>query len=87
MKIPFKCLGHDLLLEYDNKSGILEQVTNVKTNKPMMIESRFTSSNYQIKKEKFMIGGESNVCDARYVRIMDMDIFIPHLIFIVNDVD
>lgn len=69
-------------ITYDD-DGYLEHVKNLHTGKHMMIESKIEGSGYEIKRDNFLIEN-TDVCDARYVRIMEFDIFIPRLIFIVN---
>ena len=84
MKINLKYLEFELELTY-NEKGYLETVYNNKTNKYMMLESKMNGIGFDIKKEKFIINnGEGSVCDARYIRIIDIDIFIPKFIFIPN---
>lgn len=83
MKINFEYSGVKLEVTY-NDNGFLEFVKDIDTDKYLMIESKVKGTGYEIKEEGFMIGGKSNVCDARYVRIMDVDIFIPRLMFIKN---
>lgn len=81
MKIQIEYLKYKLELTY-HKNGFFEYAKDLKTNEFLMIESKFSGNGYEIKPEKFMIGGESNVCDARYVKIMSIDLFVPYHIFI-----
>ena len=81
MKIEIEYLEYKFELTY-NKNGYFEYGKDLKTNEYLMIESKFSGNGYEIKPEKFMIGGESNVCDARYVKIMTIGLFVPRCIFI-----
>jgi len=83
MKINFEHSGIEMEITYD-ENGYLDTVRNINTDTYMLLEIKTHGIEYDIKKEKFMIGGESNVCDARYIRIMDIDVFIPKFIFIQN---
>ena len=68
-----------------NDKGYLDQIKNIDTNEYLIIESKISGIGYNLKKEKFIFGNDTtNVCDARYVRIMDLDIFVPKFIFIIN---
>lgn len=60
------------------EDGVLGHVKNVDTGNFMMIETKQEGLGY----ENYLI--PMDICDARYVRIMELDIFIPRLLFIVN---
>jgi|ERR1035437_107780 hypothetical protein len=81
MKIQIEYLEYKFELTY-HENGFFEYAKDLKTNEFLMIESKFSGNGYEIKPEKFMIGGESNVCDARYVKIMSTGLFVPYRIFI-----
>jgi hypothetical protein len=83
MEIIIDYLENKLKLSY-NDVGILDTVFNMKTKEYMLIESKLNGTGIKIKEESFMIGGKSNVCDARYVLIKDLDIFVPKYIIIPN---
>lgn len=83
LKIVFKHLELEMEITYDEK-GYLDTVKNNNTGEYMMLESKMKGIGYKITEDAFMIGKKTNVCDARYVRIMDIDIFIPKFIFIPN---
>lgn len=74
--------GISMEISYDN-DGYLEHVKNLNLNKYMMIETKQEGCGYKIKTDNFLM--KMDVCDARYVRIMELDIFIPRLIFIINN--
>ena len=82
MEVILKLSGVNVMLTYDN--GCLEHITNVDTGTKMMMEVMQAGCGFKIKEEIMMIFGPSNVCDARYVRIMDLDIFVPKFLFICN---
>ncbi len=81
MKVNIEHTGFKMELTYD-QDGCLEYVTNIETDKKMMMETYQEGLGYQIKHETFMMS--MDVCDARYNRIIDADLFIPRLIFIPN---
>ena len=83
MKINFEHSGVNMEITYDEK-GYLDRVKNINTDEYMMLESKIEGIGYKIKEDNFIIGGKSNVCDARYIRVMDIDVFIPKFIFIPN---
>ncbi len=96
MKINFDYKGKNLMLVYGD-NGILEHIINTETNEKMMIEytqncrtninliktiidERYVPSSFfytKIKKNLRM-----SVCSAVYVRIIELDVFIPKFIFI-----
>lgn len=84
MKIKFKYLEKNLEITYNEDNGYLEYVKDLDTNEYLTIESKFQGRGIDIKKETFIIGGTSNVCDARYAKIVEFDIFIPRFIYIKN---
>ncbi len=71
---------------YDDKTGIIDYIENIKTKKRMMMEIYLSGNSYDIKNEKTIMGN-LDICDARYVRVMDFNIFIPRHIFILNKED
>jgi len=84
MKIKFKYLGKNIEITYNEDNGYLDYVKDLDTDEYLTIESKFQGRGIDIKKESFMIGGVSDVCDARYSRIVELDIFIPRFIYIKN---
>jgi len=84
MKINFNYNEINIEITY-NENGYLDTVKNTNTEEYFIIESRFQGRGIEIKKEQFLIGGTGYVCDARYVRIVELDIFIPRFIFIKNN--
>ncbi len=81
MKIILEHSGIKMEITYNN-DGYLEHVMNINTGHYMMIESKTEGSGYKIERDNYLMS--MDVCDARYVRIMDIDLFIPRLIFIEN---
>ncbi|MFA5586448.1 MAG: hypothetical protein WDA02_07895 [Saccharofermentanales bacterium] len=84
MKIKFKHLGKNIEITYNEDNGYLDYVKDLDTDEYLTIESKFQGKGIDIKKESFMIGSISNVCDARYARLIELDIFIPRFIYIKN---
>lgn len=81
MKVKFTYCDIELEITYD-EDGVFEYVTNLNTEKKMMIEIMQEGHGYTIKENQGYI--HMDVCDARYVRIMELDLFIPRLLFIKN---
>lgn len=81
MIIKLEHSGINMEIKY-NDDGVFEHVKNLNTKKYMMIETKQEGYGYEIKEDNYLM--KMDVCDARYVRIMDIDIFIPRLIFIFN---
>lgn len=82
MEINFDYNGNKLILVYSDK-GTLEHVINTKDNKKMMIEFSQCGCGYEINRNNGFI--TMDVCDAIYVRIMEIDVFVPKFIFIKNN--
>lgn len=80
----------EVIIEYNNikmelsydSDGYFKHVKNLATDKYMMIEMHQRGFGYEIKHETFMMS--MDVCDARYIRVMDADLFIPRLMMIPN---
>lgn len=81
MIVKLEHSGINMEITYDD-DGFFEHVKNVDIDKYMMIETKQEGLGYTIKEDNFMV--KMDVCDARYVRIMDIDVFIPRLLFITN---
>jgi hypothetical protein len=82
MEVRIKLLDTNVMLTYNE--GYLEHITNIDTGTKMVMEVMQEGSGFTIKEERMMIFGPSNVCDARYVRIIDLDVFVPKFLFINN---
>lgn len=82
MIVNLKYKGINMEITYNN-DGYFEHVKNIDTDKYMMIEIKQEGLGYQIKKDNYLM--VMDVCDARYVRIIDVDLFIPRLMFIENE--
>lgn len=82
MKTNFEYCGNEIEVTY-NDDGYLDYVKNLTTNKYMMIESKIFGTGYSITNDNSMFGN-IDICNSTYVRIMDLDVFIPRLIFIKN---
>ena len=85
MEIRLMYDGINIEITYDNEDGVLKHVKNLHTGKFMMIETKQEGIGYTIKTDNYLM--KMDVCDARYVRIMELDIFIPRLMFIENKKD
>jgi len=81
MKVNLYHSGVNMEITYDD-DGYFEHVKNIDTEKYMMIETKQEGVGYTIEKDNFLM--PMDVCDARYIRIIKLDIFIPRLIFIKN---
>jgi len=82
MKINLNYCDSELILEY-NKKGILDYVIDNKTGKKLMVEYTQVGTGYELTKNNGFILME--MCNAVYVRIMELNIFVPKFIFIPND--
>lgn len=83
MKTNFEYCGIQIEITY-NDNGYLEFVKNITTNEYLMIESKISGTGFTIDEDDSMFG-KLNICKSTYARIMDLDIFIPRMIFIVNN--
>jgi len=82
MKIDFNYSGKNLMLVY-NDNGTLEYIINAETNEKMIIEYTQVGIGYEITKNNGYI--PMSMCNAIYVRIMDLNVFVPKYIFILNN--
>jgi hypothetical protein len=83
MEISYDFSGTKVIAEYDN-AGCFEHVINVKTQRKMMVEYTQIGTGYEITDDNGYI--KMKMCNAVYVRIMDLDVFIPKFIFILNNI-
>lgn len=74
--------GYNMLITY-SKKGHIEHVKNIDTGEYMMIESKFNGSGYNITEDKMVLTNNIiKVCDARYTRVIDANIFLPYRLYI-----
>jgi hypothetical protein len=83
MKIVYDFSGTIVIAKYDNV-GCFEHVINTETQKKMMVEYTQIGTGYEITDDNGYI--KMKMCNAVYVRIMDLDVFIPKFIFILNNI-
>ena len=81
MKINFNYLGNNMILSYDD-NGMLYNVTRKETGDKMMIEYTQVGSGYEFSDNNGYVS--MDMCNAVYVRIMKLDVFVPKFIFIPN---
>ena len=82
MEINFDYLGTKMILVYDDK-GILSHIINTKTEKKMMVQYTQFGTGYDMSNNNGYV--QMKMCNAVYVRIMDLDVFVPKFIFIPSD--
>ena len=82
MKVNFEYKGKDLELVYDDETGILSYVIDIKNNEKMMVQYTLSGSGYEMTKDNGYM--PMDMCNAVYVRIMALDVFVPKFIFIPN---
>ena len=70
---------------YYDEDGYLKFVKDNIHNKALMIESIQEGKGFNISKSSFMMDGFT--CHGMYVRVMDINLFIPKFIFIKNKTD
>lgn len=81
MEIIYNFSGTNVIAKYD-VDGYLENVTNIETQEKMMIEYTQYGLGYEFTDNNGYIN--MKMCNAVYVRIMDLNVFIPKFIFILN---
>ncbi len=84
MKIPFEYNGRNLILTY-NERGILDNVLDTATDCNMMMEYTQVGTGYEFSTHNGYV--RMDMCNAVYIRIMELDVFVPKFIFIPNSVD
>jgi hypothetical protein len=77
MEIIIKREGFDMIAYYD-KDGKFEFVTN--NGRKMMVEIYQVGDGYEIEENNYIY--KMLVCKATYIRIMEVNIFIPKLLII-----
>jgi hypothetical protein len=83
MKINFEYKGKKIVLVYDD-NGRLEHIVDTETDKKMMIEYTQVGSGFEINMNNHNGYIPMKMCNAVYVRIMELDIFVPKFIYIPN---
>jgi hypothetical protein len=76
--------GFKMKITYSNE-GYFESVVNIVSDEFMKIELRMDGAGYKIKNENFITIRDSSVCDARYIKVIDANIFVPRMLFIENN--
>jgi hypothetical protein len=84
MIIIYNFSGREITAKYD-ADGYLEHVTDIATGKKMMVEYTQFGTGYEFTNNNGYT--DMRMCNAVYVRIMDLDIFVPKFIFILNKQD
>lgn len=79
MKINFDYSGIKMMLVYAD-NGILEHIINIKTGNKMMMEYTQVGTGYEMESHNGYV--PMKMCNAVYVRIMSLDVFVPKFIFI-----
>jgi hypothetical protein len=82
MELIIDC-GTAIELTYDD-NGRFEYAKKFDTGEYLKFETITQGLGYKIDKNKTLSLGECSVCDARYVRIIDFDIFVPKFVYIKN---
>lgn len=85
MKLHIEHNGINIEVQYNNSGmfkGYFKQAINVGTGEPMIVQQSISGVGYEIKTSTFLMS--MDVCDARYVRIVDADLFVPRILFIEN---
>ena len=79
MEIYLKHSDKRLFLVYDDK-GVLEHVIEGDSEEKMMLEYTQEGNGYEFEDHNGYV--KMRTCKAIYVRIMDLDIFVPKFIYI-----
>ena len=81
MEIRFEYRGTKVTIHYQD-DGQLKKVFNEDTKKNMVVQSFQVGEGFELKRNMEYM--EMDVCSASYVRIADLNVFIPRLILIPN---
>lgn len=79
MEINFEHYGNKIIISYDDY-GILKNITESNTGKKLMYEFYQEGDGFEINENNGYLNQKT--CTATYVRIIDLDIFIPKFIII-----
>lgn len=82
MKVDFEHNGTKMILNY-GENGSLDKVYNCDTNKNMMMETYQEGMGYKIERHNGYM--PMDVCNGVYIRIMDLNVFVPKYMFISNE--
>ena len=85
MKIKLQHEWLDMEADYNGADGTLNHVTDLETEKKMILESYQEGIGYVIEKNANLGYVTMDVCNASYLRIREADLFIPRYLFIKND--
>jgi len=78
-KIELLHKDQSIILHYDT-NGVLAYVLNPLTDKKMMVEYTQVGNGYEFSDNNGYV--PMSMCNAVYVRIMDLDLFVPKFLFI-----
>lgn len=81
MNIPFEYNGRNILLTY-NERGILEHVTDTDTDRKLVMQFTQVGKGFEFTTNNGYVA--MDMCNAVYIRIMELDVFVPKFIFIPN---
>lgn len=81
MKIEFDYKEIKMILVYD-VDGSFEHVINLDNNEKMMVEYTQVGSGYEYTENNGYV--KMTMCNAVYIRIIELDVFIPKFMFIPN---
>jgi len=84
---PREC-SEGCIIRFDNLDELItkyQEMTPIyKTDQRVVVTKSKYSHGFTIDEDDSMFG-KLNICKSTYARIMDLDIFIPRMIFIVNN--
>jgi hypothetical protein len=83
MKFQFKQNGYDIELSYSDK-GVFDFAINAKTGEALMTDFLSEGGIAKISEANSMLGGTMTVCDARYLRIVEPNVFVPFYLLVPN---
>jgi hypothetical protein len=83
MDIKFEHNGKKIVLVYAS-NGKIEHIIDTETKNKMMIEYTQIGSGYELTNNDGFI--PAKMCNADYVRIMELDIFVPKFIYILPNI-
>ena len=82
IKVELTYFGKKLILEYKS-NGVLEYVTDTDTNQKMILQYTQVGLGYEMTNNNGYVS--MDMCNAVYVRIIELDLFIPKFLFIPNN--
>jgi len=81
IKVEIKKEDFKLNVFYNDK-GYIEYVENAITGDDMMIEMIIKGGGFEVNTTHSIAFGDTIVCDARYARVLEANVFIPRLLFV-----